>query len=120
MSLISCPECGRDVSDKAASCPGCGCPLATASAKTYTMTVSMATQRFLISATVSVFLDGVQIGIIGDGQSMAAQIAPGDHTLLLTGSIRSRTVHFTADSDVRIDAHWNRVTGSLVASVFKT
>lgn len=27
MALIKCPECGRMVSDKAASCPGCGCPI---------------------------------------------------------------------------------------------
>lgn len=27
MALIKCPECGRDVSDRAASCPGCGCPV---------------------------------------------------------------------------------------------
>lgn len=26
MALIQCPECGREISDKAASCPGCGCP----------------------------------------------------------------------------------------------
>ena len=24
--IIKCPECGREISDKAASCPGCGCP----------------------------------------------------------------------------------------------
>lgn len=24
MALISCPECNKDVSDKASSCPGCG------------------------------------------------------------------------------------------------
>lgn len=27
MSLISCSECGKQVSDKAASCPNCGCPI---------------------------------------------------------------------------------------------
>lgn len=27
MALISCPECGKQVSDQAASCPGCGCPV---------------------------------------------------------------------------------------------
>lgn len=27
MSLISCPECGKEVSDKAQSCPNCGCHL---------------------------------------------------------------------------------------------
>jgi hypothetical protein len=26
MALITCPECGKEFSDKAASCPNCGCP----------------------------------------------------------------------------------------------
>lgn len=26
MALIKCPECGREISDKASCCPGCGCP----------------------------------------------------------------------------------------------
>ena len=25
--LVKCPECGKEVSDKAASCPNCGCPI---------------------------------------------------------------------------------------------
>jgi DNA-directed RNA polymerase subunit RPC12/RpoP len=28
MALINCPECGKQVSDKAASCPNCGNPIA--------------------------------------------------------------------------------------------
>ena len=28
MSLIKCPECGHEVSDLAAACPQCGCPIA--------------------------------------------------------------------------------------------
>ena len=27
MAMITCPECGREVSDKAASCPNCGAPI---------------------------------------------------------------------------------------------
>lgn len=27
MSLIKCSECGREISDKASTCPGCGAPL---------------------------------------------------------------------------------------------
>lgn len=27
MALIKCPECGKEISDKAASCPQCGCPV---------------------------------------------------------------------------------------------
>ena len=28
MALIKCPECGKEVSDKAQTCINCGCPLA--------------------------------------------------------------------------------------------
>lgn len=27
MALITCPECGKQVSDQATSCPNCGCPV---------------------------------------------------------------------------------------------
>ena len=27
MALVSCPECGREVSDQASSCPQCGMPI---------------------------------------------------------------------------------------------
>ncbi len=27
MSIISCPECGKQISDKALACPECGCPI---------------------------------------------------------------------------------------------
>jgi len=27
MALISCPECEKEISDKAASCPSCGAPI---------------------------------------------------------------------------------------------
>ncbi len=27
MALITCPDCGKTVSDRAAACPDCGCPI---------------------------------------------------------------------------------------------
>ena len=27
MAMIKCPECGKEVSDKAKTCPNCGCPI---------------------------------------------------------------------------------------------
>lgn len=27
MALIKCPECGKEISDRANACPSCGCPL---------------------------------------------------------------------------------------------
>lgn len=29
MALINCPECKKEISNKAASCPNCGCPIHT-------------------------------------------------------------------------------------------
>ena len=31
MALIKCPECGREISDKAKACPHCGCPIESSS-----------------------------------------------------------------------------------------
>ena len=28
MALIKCPECGKEISNKAIACPSCGCPIA--------------------------------------------------------------------------------------------
>lgn len=30
MALIKCPECGKEISDRAGACPNCGCPIADA------------------------------------------------------------------------------------------
>lgn len=32
MALINCPECGKQVSDRAIACPDCGCPIASTAA----------------------------------------------------------------------------------------
>lgn len=33
MALIKCPECGKEISDKALNCPNCGCPVGTEAEK---------------------------------------------------------------------------------------
>lgn len=33
MALIKCPECGKEISDKATSCQNCGCPTSDAMTK---------------------------------------------------------------------------------------
>lgn len=40
MELIKCPECGKEISDKAASCPGCGYPIRNMNNFTETIPVS--------------------------------------------------------------------------------
>ena len=33
MALIHCPECNKEISDKAKTCPHCGCPVEETNAK---------------------------------------------------------------------------------------
>lgn len=33
MALINCPECGKEISDKAGACPSCGCPIGESGSK---------------------------------------------------------------------------------------
>lgn len=35
MALINCPECGKEISDKAPACPKCGCPIENIALPTY-------------------------------------------------------------------------------------
>lgn len=37
MALIKCPECHREVSDRATACPNCGCPISGPQASTDTI-----------------------------------------------------------------------------------
>ena len=41
MSLISCPECGKQISDRAVLCPDCGCPIA---AEEYTVSAPISSK----------------------------------------------------------------------------
>lgn len=50
MALISCPECGRQVSDRAVSCPDCGCPISAAPAAPAVETKSNELEKLLMLA----------------------------------------------------------------------
>lgn len=39
MALVNCPECGREISDQAVSCPGCGAPGKKVEAAAYQLNV---------------------------------------------------------------------------------
>ena len=43
MALIKCPECGKEISDKASACPNCGCP---ASAMNATGAISSDAEKY--------------------------------------------------------------------------
>jgi len=85
MALIKCPECGKDVSDKAAACPFCGNPLS----KKIT-TIELTSKRWKIVKLVGwvMFIGGgvLFIGGLGNGGFQNAQTGMG-FTLAFLGFI---------------------------------
>lgn len=52
MALIDCPECKRQVSTKATSCPGCGSPIQTAGADTPVQAVEKTAKKYKLALVV--------------------------------------------------------------------
>ena len=66
MALIKCSECGKDVSDKAAACPGCGNPIHSKSLKPTTAPMlGKSTKELLLEKELG------QVGIKADSISGA-------------------------------------------------
>lgn len=101
MALIKCPECGNEVSDKAASCPRCGCPINVVSnpamirfeqtyAIRYTCTVTCEGREYSCKQGESVAVEiskptSVQIRISGGNGSTSGTIAPGRRYTVTNG-----------------------------------
>lgn len=68
MSLIACAECGRQVSDKAASCPHCGAPIATAAKAEATVTTQLTSRKFELQQLIAVaaIIGGMLIAIVAE------------------------------------------------------
>lgn len=64
MALINCPECGREISDKALSCPTCGCPITTVEIKAdKTVESEIKNTNNLFSKTKNVLRKILAIGV---------------------------------------------------------
>lgn len=57
MALIKCPECGKEISDKATACPNCGMPLKRGDRGTYDVTITREKQWYLINPKMKVTVD---------------------------------------------------------------
>jgi zinc ribbon protein len=112
MALISCPECGNEVSDKAPTCPKCGAPIHVESK----VVVYGYTQPFGINPKVSVFWNGTQIGQVAQGGRLDHQISQNGQ-ILLKCNMRKAKVDVESGRVTNIKIAWNRLTGKMVAQV---
>ncbi|TNJ35901.1 zinc-ribbon domain and TM2 domain-containing protein [Prosthecochloris vibrioformis] len=60
MAIIKCSECGKDVSDKAKSCPNCGAPINENTANSKAIVVTAPKSRSL-AVLLALFLGGLGI-----------------------------------------------------------
>jgi uncharacterized OB-fold protein len=71
MALVKCPECGKAVSDKAASCPNCGYPLiqSTIRSPVYPEVITKSKKDVGVSILLTIFLGplGVFYSSVGGG-----------------------------------------------------
>lgn len=69
MALIKCPECGKEISDKASNCPNCGCPIETDSTIKESNSIvkesSINKQSFNIKKFVPIIIGVIVVAIIG-------------------------------------------------------
>lgn len=95
MALINCPECGKEVSDKARNCPSCGYPLITSEEQPSVAQTSNSTEEEYLCCPkcMSRELHAEKAGYSG-GKAAAGLVLVGG-VGLLAGTIGSRDIKIT-------------------------
>lgn len=94
MALIKCPECGKEVSDKACSCPNCGYPiLQNPISQSKTEDTESEKKLIFCPKCLSTHVHAEQKGFSG-GKALAGVVAIGGIGIL-AGTIGSKKVNIT-------------------------
>ena len=123
MALINCPECGKQISDKAPACPNCGNPIGNKKIKVH----FERKRSFAGSAnTGTVMVDGVPVGSAGNGSSFDVMLSAGSHNvviesktnnLLASGRTNSATINIPGDArSVDVEIKLKNDVGSFFGS----
>lgn len=103
MALINCPECGRQVSDKALSCPNCGYPISSVSSapeikKPREVKVFFHRDSAFKGSAIKgiVLIDDKRVGTINNGESFSTMVSVGKHSLTIEESSNNQTVDIGA------------------------
>ncbi len=109
MSLIKCLECGKDISDKANTCPNCGFLVN----KENKVKVYGYTQSFLINPNIKVYVNGEFFDIVKVGNVLEIPITE-PMELKFKCYFRSAKVVVTDKESTKIKLTWNRITGKII------
>ena len=91
MALINCPDCGKEISESAPACPGCGSPIAdrkeaVGSGVQHLTTVQETSKKFKVHTMLSVTLLIVGIVLLfGDVQEPGSDPSPVPFAMVSIG-----------------------------------
>ena len=87
MALIKCSECGKEISNKANTCPNCGCPIEKEKKKVRII------KSGGLALRCSVFIDNQPIGQIGVGsnKSIEIEIPVGTHYISTITQVKNQS-----------------------------
>ena len=111
MAMIKCPECGREISDKASFCPHCGAPVTVE--KVIPITFARKKKFIGWGIEIDVVIDGVLAGVAYNGQSFTTEITTGSHQIQLLLRNANVGVHGFQDT-LKIPADANEVYFEMV------
>lgn len=119
MALINCPECGKEISDKAPACPNCGMPLRREDRGTYDVVITRENQWFLINPAATITVDNVEKYKLKNGSSIKIPLPTGEHTLLFSLGPRKTEAKINVTENMNIDMKMNRLTGEINVTGYK-
>ena len=120
MALIKCPECGKEISDKAAACPNCGMPLRREDRGTYDVVITREKQWYLVNPKMKVTVDAADEYILENNSSITIPLTTGPHSILFSSSIRKTQTDIDVTENMNITVKFNRASGEINVSGYKT
>jgi len=112
MALIKCPECDKEISDRAASCPHCGCPLVEEAPKTPIIIHGYPPSPAIMHPDVTVIVDGRIVGNVP--MSGATQIEI-DHdcniTFSLVGILTNYPAKASTPDEIQLKLNYSKCGG---------
>mgnify|MGYP004530369337 FL=1 len=105
MALIKCAECGKEISNKATTCPNCGCPIEKEKKKVRIVKIGKYALR------CAVFIDNQSIGQVGVGsqKSIELMLPIGTHYISTITQVKNQDTLIGTDGT-------NIMTTSITAS----
>lgn len=93
MAIINCPECGKEISNRATTCPNCGCPISENNENTKSFSLQSQEEYLVCPYCDSRELHAEQKGFSG-GKALAGAVLLGG-VGLLAGTLGSKDVRIT-------------------------